>query len=119
MNEPLDYADPRIKAPRTSALAVLSVVISVLACPFLSSVALAEARDRFGFSGRVVPEATVWVIVFAMCIAGIALIRITRSESNLKGARYAYFAFALCAIWIGLNFLLDQLLGNMRFGPMD
>jgi hypothetical protein len=98
---------------------VLSVVVSFLACPLISGWLLAALRDGLHLSGAVVPDGTAWVIVLAMCIAGIALIRITGSKTRIKGVKYAYFAFVLCVIWMAMNLLLDHLLSNMRFGPGD
>lgn len=119
MPAPLEYASPASADERTSKLAVLSLIASLLVCPCLLGWILHFFEDR-----RWVVVGSLWKPVVAASLlsallASIAWIRIRFSDQRLRGLVYAALALGISILWlIGIAVLL-YLFWNAKFGPAD
>jgi hypothetical protein len=86
---------------RVSRLAVASMFISLFSCPCVWGTVVATFSQYVVRLNGFVTMAAGWAgLVVPPVLALIALARIRRSNRNLDGADYVYFALTFSSIWI-------------------
>src|SRR2546429_430989 len=112
----LDYAGPNTRNPAISAMAVLSMLLSIVEMPCVSGPIAKGLHlvDHLSF-------ATCWLLLIspAIVLAVIALMRIKQSEGKLTGEEYCYFAFTFSGLWIALLAVGWWLFHDLAIGPRN
>jgi hypothetical protein len=95
----LDYARPDSLNPRTSKLAVASMLAALADCPCVVAFIIQPL-----LIGSQLPWLTAWAIslLLIFVVALVALARIRRSNGMLQGVEYCNFAFCFCGCWTAM-----------------
>ncbi len=120
MSDSIEYASQTTSpSPRLSKLAVMTLLVSLLACPFLTGF-IGHKLEEINFVGfGVARPAVLALLMLSLILAVFALIRIRTSHGQLRGSDLAYYALALSVLWIALSFAIYFALRNAKFGPGD
>ena len=108
--------EPRKVAPQTSALAVLSMLAAICACPCTSVVLFARLQRFFHLNIDLPVLGFNALTLLALLLAIMALVRIKRSNKSLQGEEYCYFAFSFCGVWIVLAIIMSYVFNSIQFG---
>jgi ABC-type sulfate transport system permease component len=127
-NEPIEprnqfvigYYSPRPSlSQRTSRLAVLSMLLSVLSCPCLTGWVVNEVRSRLRVPLPTTIELAFVAPLAVVLIAVAALRQIRASNGRLKGRDYAYFALTFCGLWLLTATCVWAAFRDFQLGPRD
>jgi hypothetical protein len=112
----LDYQRPDAASPRTSKLALASLLLSISGFPCLTVRIFEALRDKLQLRWDVTP-AVIFVPVITSVVAVIAIVRIRSSKRALTGTEAGYFGLALSLFWLVAEFSLWLMFRGARSVP--
>jgi len=119
----LSYASPAPRTPRTSRLAIASVVCAVLGSPCVAGSLLnwlnQHAPTVLGHLGGYHTWRTWtknWLLIIVTLLPLAAVLRITLSRGRLKGVGIACVGFLISLLWWGLILYVWWIMRDFRMG---